>query len=460
MKIRKLIVTAAIAASVLTLLTCSWWTNTGQGQLSLTFSGVTPRGDWDYFARVYLLADGRRFALTGTTEYIQVPMSDVDSTTVVVDGIPVGPEYSVLAAVVQQRPEGWFSTEAWGGSSEPFQVTPGKIISIPISFQSWPDFYPVDPMMGKNIKDVESDGTTVYVADAGNVHVGDLLNLWGSWSTYPVTSGHTINSLSMGIDLASVPNVFPQLWANTDRGILPLNGAGFIAPLTDQLGSVSVLDSTVGYDSTWMNYVLYFRRSEGLGGVYIPESLAPDPSQWNWVNLNTDRVLDMALGVGGGAAFATFGSAFRVPETLLLDSTPSLAEHRTNLAGPAPIRSLYIFDNDAVEDLYIGTEDGAWRDEAWDFPDQGLIREPGTQGCPIRRVVFEAASSYWRAYLSDVYIFVVDNSGSLVGKYPFVSGFPGRVNSIEWAYDGGSWAYLFVATDRGLVYANFFVGGI
>ena len=89
-----------------------------------------------------------------------------------------------------------------------------------------------------------------------------------------------------------------------------------------------------------------------------------------------------------------------------------------------------------------------------DFPDQGLIRESGTQGYPIRRVALET-SNLWRAYLSDVYIFIVDDLGNLVGKYPFVSGFPGKVNAIKWVYVAGGPKYLFVATDQGLVYKTF-----
>jgi hypothetical protein len=163
----------------------------------------------------------------------------------------------------------------------------------------------------------------------------------------------------------------------------------------------------------------------------------------------------MTLGILGGAAFVTTGGAFRVPEALLLDSTPSLAEHRSNISAPSPIRSLHIFDNDAEEELYAGTEDGAWQNPAFDFPDLGLIREAGTEGYPIRRVAFET-NYYWRAYLSDAYIFVFDDIGTLVGKYPFVSGFPGKVNAIKWVYDaGGGSKYLFVATDQGLVYTIF-----
>ena len=94
-------------------------------------------------------------------------------------------------------------------------------------------------------------------------------------------------------------------------------------------------------------------------------------------------------------------------------------------------------------------------DKAWDFPDQGLIRELGTEGYPIRRIAFET-TYLWKAYLSDAYIFVFDDLGNLVGKYPFVAGFPGKVNAIKWVYDVtyGS-KYLFVATDQGLVYTIF-----
>jgi hypothetical protein len=247
MKIRKIIVALLWAVSAMTLLSCSWFTNLGQGQLSFTFSGVAPRGDYDYYGRVYLLSDGNRYALSGSTEYLQVPLSDLEPTTVVVEGIPVGPEYTALIGVVQQRPEGWFSTEGWGESIDPFQVIPGEISSVPISFQSFPDFYPVEPLMGKNIKDVESDGTAIYAADAKNIHVGDLNYLWDPlyWWSYPVTDGHTINSLTMGIDMNSVPSDYPQLWANTDTGILPSNGEGFNAPLTEKLGTVSILDSAL-----------------------------------------------------------------------------------------------------------------------------------------------------------------------------------------------------------------------
>jgi hypothetical protein len=161
----------------------------------------------------------------------------------------------------------------------------------------------------------------------------------------------------------------------------------------------------------------------------------------------------MTMGTKGGAAFVTTGGAFRVPEALLQDSPPSLAEHRSNISAPSPIHSLHIFDNDAEEELYAGTEDGAWQNPAWDGVEE-FFREVGTEGYPIRRVAFET-NYYWRAYLSDAYIFVFDDIGTLVGKYPFVSGFPGKVNAIKWVYAVGGTKYLFVATDQGLVYAIF-----
>jgi len=448
----------------LSFLSCYWFSALGEGELSLTFPEELAKGDYDYFGRVYLLADGNRFALTGTTEYVEAPLSELTPTTVVVDGIPVGPEYTALISVVQQQPGGWFRTVGWGQSLEPFEIITGDILSVPVSFQDGPDFYPVEPLMGKNIADIESDGNIIYAADAKNVYYyfySEVLSAFTNpsyWSTHPIPSDQTINSLTIGVYTAWVGGPSTQLWVNTDKGILPFDGETFDPPLTVSLGSVSIMDSVMG-DSTFPPYQLYFRRNEGIGGAYVSDAIRTDPSQWDWVNLDTDRTLDMTFGIFGGAAFATTGGAFRVAEDLLLDSPPTLTEHRSAISGPSPIHSIRIFDNDGAEELYVGTENGAFLNPAHDGLEE-YFKEPGTGGYPIRRISFEEDYSNWRAYLSDAYIFVVDNIGGLVGKYPFVSGFPGRINSIGWAYDGGQYAYLFVAADEGLVYKRFWVGGI
>ena len=458
---RRILLATVLILATFSFVSCYWFSSLGKGDVSFTFSEEIAKGDYDFYGRVYLLANGNRFALTGTTEYIQVPLSDMESTTVVVDGIPVGPEYTALISVVQQRPGGWFSTEGWGKSVNPFHVVPGETISIPMTFQNSPDFYPAsDLLMEKSLKDVEDIGGIIYAADSEKLYT-DVFSY--PPTEIPIEPTYTINSLSEGLDYTSQYGD-PQLWINSNKGILPYVIPAVSAPYFDTnfstaLGPVSVLDSSARRTSVLYQHMAFFRTANGLGGVLIPPSTPPD--SWNWINTIHSGITDLFVAYGyslyqGDAYYAASGGAFRLASDFLTD--PDLNKHRTLFSAPSPIISLGLQDISGDGDMiFMGTENGAW--SAGPTYDASVISTPKIESGIENFKIYKTAVSeypYHRAYLSTNYLFIVTVNPAIPSEtlsvYPFVSGLPGRITGMTWQYVSGNAYYLFISGEEGLVY--------
>ena len=85
-----------IKISVLLLLTtllisCGFFANFGKGSVQINIAGVAPSGIGDTYARIYMTADGELYPMDAESGYLAAKLNDPGITTIIIEGIPVGP---------------------------------------------------------------------------------------------------------------------------------------------------------------------------------------------------------------------------------------------------------------------------------------------------------------------------------------------------------------------------------
>lgn len=443
---------------------CYWTSNTGQGGVQLQLPGMAPKGPYDRYARVWLVANNAIYPLGDGVDYVQKPIPSYDVVTVALEGIPVGPVYRICLAIVEEQPGGFYRTQYWAESA-PFELFPGARAAVVFTdselydsagnvFHPVVDYMDADTMMGRSLLNVEVNVDSIYAAEAGVLHHVESFD----FATYtenltlhslPAPGGDRINSVSLALGEWAGP----QVGVNTDRGIYPYNWEDFGVAITKNLGSVSVLDSqsavTFGED-----VVLYFRRPGGWGGTYA--QFNSQYTDWIWANHDAGTVWDLTVqqNGNGGAFFATSEGAFFVNGAYLNELsggevTPNLADFRQTIRAPRRILCL-AYGSPGGDALYMGTEDGLYY--AWTPTETSIIDTPqlvaGTEGYRIRRVAMVGGSGTGAA-LSDAYVFIFAGN-TVVKTFPLAAGLPGRVTDLAWY---GS--YLLVSGSEGLVYYDY-----
>jgi len=432
------------------LVSCGLFANFGKADVRIDIAPVASAGIGDTYARIYMNADGKLFPLDAENGYLAALVSEFEPTTIIIEGIPVGPSYQVLMSIGSQQ-DGWFDTWEWGESAE-FTLEPGVNTPVSMSMQGSP-FGNTFDLAGKSLVDVEVVGGTIYAAEASTLW--DSTSLFSTFSPTPIEPGYTANSLTDGIDFDTGS---ARLWINSNKGILPFYVS--VAPVFDttfstNLGTIQVLDSTTR--SVSGGHVLYFSRAGGLGGVYADNDV-PDPANWTWVNLDGEEVYDLITLSPGDGYFAAAGGSFRLPQSFLEDATPSIAEHKAPLNPPAKVLSWELmYDNSGDGDLlFLGTEDGAWQvtvnGGVWETPQ----RIAGTEGeAIIMTETFTSGSNQFAAFLSPLALYVyadIFGGPTTLSRYPFYSGLPEEVTGMDFAVEFGSSVYLMISGEGGLYY--------
>lgn len=451
----------AAALSAVLLVSCYWVSDLRSGSVRLDLSALSGKGLWDRYARIWLVADDKVYPLGEEKDYVQKLIPGYEEVTVTLEDIPVGPTYRVWLSVVTQEVDG-FSTYVWA-ESVAFPLSAGDEVAVIFTSQELYDsqtmiFSPVIDTdgdltrMDKGLTDVEVYSETVYATDGAKLYEIFSINASPLVSTLDAPANQKINSVSTGID----DYVSLSLVLDTNTDIIPYNGDGGYNPdITANLDPLSILDSAVGEYAA--GKVVLFRKARGWGGTYADYDV-PDPSNWKWLNTDSDRVLDLVVSQDGSgfAYIATQIGAFRLSGEYLgrldLGESPDLENYKSPFKAPARILSLGLISPDG-EVLLMGTENGAY--EAWttggpDVIDVANVVD-GTQGYPIRQI----ATYYWpnyAAYLSDAYLFIWD--GSILKKYPLCAGLPGRITGMTWLRTGMTAVstYLVVSGDEGMSY--------
>jgi hypothetical protein len=320
-------------------------------------------------------------------------------------------------------------------------------------------------MMGKKLLDVEFYNSNVYTTDGAK-----LYEIVGYVPYSPLTivetnapAGQSINSVSIAFDEWAGS----ALCANTNQDIYsyfssPSSFFNSIAT-TETLDPVSIFDSSSGLFS--FDRLLFFRSAESWGGTFA--AVETSASDWKWAKQSSSRITDMVVSQDANASayFATATGAFRVKGAYLYEisvgGNPNVDTYKKGFSAPSPITSLELIDIGAVAPLVtllMGTENGVW--EATLASDPDVINQPiqkaGTQGYHIRRI---AASDYnlpqFLAYLSDAYLFVWDETGSTLYRFPIAAGLPANITGMVWYKDISNNYYLLVSGDEGLVVRGF-----
>jgi len=452
---KKLIVYMALILVSIALLSCYWISGNAVANVTLNLSGVSAKGLDDRYARVYLLANNKIYALREGREYveIQIPGSNPEIRLTLED-IPVGPTYRVWLSIGWEQGGGWFLTDYWA-ESNPFELSPGQETIVPFTEAELfinPVFQPVWDVMGKSLKGVVVDEfSTIITADEETVH--SEFSLFSVFNHTDLPTGYTVNSIDLGVDVQNPNNT--QAWLNTNLGILPFFDLTFDTNFSSALGPVSVLGSA-GREVGGSDAVAWFFREGGLGSVDISSDISLSPATWQWVNLGSAPVYDCLVAYPEDGYFATSEGAFRLPRAFLQDPTPSIEEHKIPLSTPGRVLSWGLIDQSGDGDtLFMGTEKGAWyvQMNSGEF-DSAPKLEPGTAGHAIRMMAISDFFPTFKAYLSDSYIFIWNGAASTWSRFPLCAGLPGRTTGMAWFkyVTVAVQTFLVVAGEEGLTY--------
>jgi len=466
---KKAIMYIAVVLSVILPISCYWASGFNSGSVRLDLSALAGKGLGDRYARIWLVAGNKIYPLGQDKDYVQRSIPGYEQITVTLEDIPAGPTYRVWLSVVTQEVDG-FSTYVWAESAA-FPLSAGDDVAVIFrinEFSSSP-FTPIIDTdgeltrMDKGLKDVENNLGTIYATDGAKLYEIFSFNTSPSIVSIDAPANQVINSVSKGIN----GYLSDSLVANTNTGIVSYNGDGSFDPpplVSDTLGSLSVLNSAVGYYPGSFDPVLFFRSANSWGGTapYVEAS----PGDFIWLNQSSEKVFDLVVppDLFGYAYFATENGAFRFwgeyLRKLTSGETPSVADYKATFKAPAKVLSLGLM-NPEVEVLLMGTENGVY--EAGTISGPEVISTPyivdGTQGYRIRKIATYYDWPNFAAYLSDAYLLVWDGYQGILEKYPLCAGFPGRITGMTWFFSAVSGNYyLIISGDEGLAYKEFSLG--
>jgi hypothetical protein len=419
----------------------------------MDLSGLQSRAEGD-IVRVYLLADGLLFSTGGGVPFAAEAAFSYSSseTRITIEGLPVGPIYQALVGVGYES-GGLWNVDAYS-ESRLFQLSPNDETVVVMENFVWPSFgisFAPD-LRGKSLKGVAPAGGDVYTAEERKVYLldGSSLALYDQYdlaadpNEFGVSTRRVLGLSDDRFFLAS------DALLNTDAGVIPFYGgdgwdfqSDFSAGLA---GNRAILESGTQFLLPSQDNALFFRRADGLGGVYRPYLLTFLP----WVNLDVDGVRDMVLSQYN-AYFATAGGAFALPPAFLQDLTPTLAEYRVPFSAPAEILSLGFKPSGAAPGgtLFMGTTDGVWEvavDESEGISFLGTATQiPETDGERIERIAISESYDL-EAYISRYFLFVRKNE--IIDKMPFFAVIPGKATGMIWGGPGGD--NLFISGSEGL----------
>ena len=422
------------------LVSCYWMGNYNTGSLNMDFSQVQARQAGDV-VRVYLLANGLLFSTeVGVPFAAEVSLGTGEDTVIKISGLPVGPHYQALVGV-GSTDQGIFRVD-YHGESEEFQISPGDDITVTTTLDYIPSFngiYFSADLMGKHLTGVAESGSDVYAAEASKLYLVYLnyidpdyvVSLADSYDLADDPYGEGVKSYRVN---GLSPGYFSAARMNSNNGIVPFYGGdgwNFDTTLSSALGGNKEIEES-GVFSVSVDYALFFRRADGIGGVHTVSGV-----QQPWVNLDVSGVRDMVVS-NNNAYFATEGGAFALPPAFLLDSTPTLAGHQMNFSAPDEILSLgYRPPTVGPITLFMGTTDGVWEAQVTNESPVTLgtlTQIPETAGQNIDMIDI---SSAWpdanQAYLSRYFLYI--RKYGTVYKIPFFAVIPGKATGMTWSSD-------------------------
>ena len=456
--------TAAFLFSTLLLLSMTmsscYWRPFNSGGLRVDVSGIAARvGNPSDVIRVFLIADGLLFSTGGGVPFTaEVPASgDSQEQKINISGLPVGPKYRVMVGVGLVNGE-VFQPDSYGDSGE-FLINPNADTSVTVTLNSVPLLASYSPdLLGKPLKGLVDDFSSIFTAEEKQAYYTYFDRLLSTWSFEAdlTLSGYSIRGLSKS-------SLYRNTALDTNKGILPFfRGTGWTfetAFSQGEGGSVDIAQSaSFGVPGTDIDYAVFFRRQNGLGGTYVLNQDYSVPSAWKWVNVDLSGVRDLIVSQHN-AYYAAGGAVFALPPAFLSDvlsgNPPNLEAHRIDLPSPAPVLSLG-FRPDPLGlpggTLTLGTSDGVYQAALDELVSAQLAPGPThiaeTAGDIIERIAISSYNSRAEAYLSRYYLYIRNWNGSnyYVDKTPFFAVVPGRATGLAWDSNGT----LFISGTEGL----------
>ncbi len=452
---------ATILLAVLAVASCYWRPNSGSGGIRVDVSGLAPKDVGDV-VRVYLIADGLLFSTGGAPFAAEISGESFTDKIISITGLPVGPVYKAMVGWGQLT-DGLFYPR-YVGESELFTITPDGDTAVPVNTDIMPynggEISFSTELLGRSFTGLLDDTYYIYAAEASRTYYiykdSGTTPTWYIQDSYdlavdPAGSGVSsvrINGLSKGDYVYG-----SSYYLDGNAGILPFQGGEgwYFETIFSQTlgGSRDLLQSGSFAVPSTTDYAVFFRRSGGLGGSYVPYLSSSDPSAWQWRNVDVSGVSDMAISQYN-AYYAAGGKVFALRPGFLQDATPTLAEYRIDIPVPVSVRSLgfrrYV-SGSAGGTLYLGTTDGIWQvdvDESASAPyATPLSPVQVTSGDSIERVAISSYHTTREAYLSRYYLYIVN--GGAVDTIPFFAVVPGRATDLVWAYDS-----LYLSGSEGL----------
>lgn len=444
-------------------------------------------------ARIYLMAGASYLQFDSYSSDPNDPppvfaekVSSIDVTdNITIERLYPGDQYRILLSLSETAStDPVFLTDFYGNSVEVFSIVASEEpVDQEIEVQASP-FSP-GSVMGSPVSSIAVIGGTIYVHSGDTIYYGSAPGTPDGTITMP--SGYSIYSISQGTNESSKN---PELWINTNKGIVPYRDKDLITTFSEALlrdhgtdGKLPIhFSGTYTMESAMIVFYLSPDEGEGagLGGVIAEND---DPTSWSWFDISqvTDEPGFEALGdyLKGEVIydfvatekfgyFVTIINAFGVSETIkddiaTIDFTEITFDQISGLANFISVKeggeSLSIYTVAQEKDkLYLGTNKGVWINTI--DPETGeLIGKPNkienTDGYEIKKMVsaVDDTGNIYVAAITDSDLLIVKND-AIHQSYSFhtgLPGLPGELNSIIW--DGGS---LYIGGKQGFVALSVF----
>ena len=439
---RKILITVVIVASFLSA-SCYWAPEAETGSVSFQLHpDVVSRALINSYdtMRVYLLSDSQSLLQHDDGYYYQE--FDLNETeTVEVEGVPPG-TWDVLVSLGTATDDGYLVVEEYG-SADGIEVTaggPGHEASVTLA----PSPLVIsESLLGSDATGAAFVGTDVYASVGNTVYVGSGPASMGT--TLPaLAAGYTLNGITEGSFFVDGDNFAKELWLNTSKRIVPYRGSSFVYDF--QSLEINVTEAAVFEDDDEPDALtIVFQRPKGFGGVVIGDTEYPDPSLWDWVDVNqledslsSELILDFTLS-DNYAYFATTLGAFWMPRIAFEDGTADdfIADGTFfTVDSGADIYSLQY--NPATQKLLIGTADGVYRVSrsgdgepltagAAPVSGSGLT----TEGYGFTMTSVNTSGDY-AVFVSSYDLFIYNTATGALTMLPFYAGLPGLLTDFAW----------------------------
>ena len=390
-------------------------------------------------ARVYLLSENNALLNFGDAYYFESG-DFTASNEITVEGIPSG-TWKVLLSLGKYSGDA-FMTLSYGGTDGTV-VSPGVEAKVGITLKEQP-YNVAGNLLGKDVSGVVNISDTMYASSGNTIYSGTAAAVLNSLSQ-TISAEYTINSISKGLFFSATPNVFtPELWVNTDKGIVPYRGGAFNYTFHDdgvsvlKSGALETIEATAVWDSN-DKLAVFYQRPKGLGGASIGGDQKDDPSTWSWTDLSEledsisdELVLDFAVHGDNGYFASTIG-AFRLNKgTVEAGGSDWISEGTffEIVEGEETLLIYAIEVDETTNVVYIGTSDGMYKAS---LDDEGNPVNPsrisGTEGYGFTKI---SVTEDYAAFLSSYDLFIYETGTGSLTPLPFYSGLPGMLTGLSW----------------------------